>query len=140
MPTPCRSKPAASSRCSCGPPASRSGMRVGGSPSTSAATAGTRRFWTSSTTLTLPGTKPREQWRQLGRWPASYDLLWAGLIERQGRSAGTKAMIELLQLGRRHGPDRLRTAVETALALGCRDAAAVRHLLATPTLAHPAPP
>jgi hypothetical protein len=49
-------------------------------------------------------------------------------------------MIELLQLGRQLGQDRLRTAIATALALGCRDAAAIRHLLATPTLAHPAPP
>ncbi len=48
-------------------------------------------------------------------------------------------MIELLQLGRRHGQDHLRAAVETALALGCRDAAAIRHLLATPTLAHHPP-
>src|SRR5205823_3490831 len=75
-----------------------------------------------------------------GRWPASYDQLWAALIERQGRAAGTKAPAELLPLGRRHGLDRLQVAVETALALGCRDAAAVRHLLATPTLAHPLPP
>jgi hypothetical protein len=88
----------------------------------------------------LAGSKPLEQWRQLGRWPASYDQLWEGLIARQGRAAGTKAMIEVLQLGRRHGPDRLRAAVETALALGCRDAAAIRHLLATPTLAHHPPP
>src|SRR3954447_5505031 len=58
----------------------------------------------------LAGSKPLEQWRQLGRWPASYDELWAGLIGRQGRAAGTKAMIELLQLGRCHGQDRLRTA------------------------------
>jgi hypothetical protein len=49
-------------------------------------------------------------------------------------------MIELLQLGRQHGPDRLRAAVETALTLGCWDPAAIRHLLATPTLTHPAPP
>jgi hypothetical protein len=88
----------------------------------------------------LAGSKPLEQWRQLGRWPASYDALWAELIARQGRAAGTKAMIELLQLGRQHGHDHLRAAVETALALGCWDAAAIRHLLATPTLAHPAPP
>jgi len=88
----------------------------------------------------LAGSKPLEQWRQLGRWPASYDELWAGLIARQGRAAGTKAMIELLQLGRRYGQDRLRTAIETALALGCRDAAAIRHLLATPMLAHRPPP
>jgi transposase len=88
----------------------------------------------------LAGSKPLEQWRQLGRWPASYDEFWTGLIARQGRAAGTRAMIELLQLGRRHGQDRLRTAIETALTLGCRDAAAIRHLLATPTLAHRPPP
>jgi len=88
----------------------------------------------------LAGSKPLEQWRQLGRWPASYDQLWDGLIARQGRAAGTKAMIELLQLGRQHGQDPLRAAVETALTLGCWDAAAIRHLLATPALAHPAPP
>ena len=88
----------------------------------------------------LAGSKPLVQWRQLGRWPASYDQLWAGLIARQGRSAGTKARIALLQLGRRHGPDRLRAAVEAALTLGCWDAAAVRQLLATPTLVHQPPP
>jgi len=87
----------------------------------------------------LAGSKPLEQWRRAGRWPESYDRFWQGLIERQGRAAGTRAMIELLQLGRRHGQDRLRTAVETALTLGCRDAAAVRQLLATPTLAQPLP-
>jgi hypothetical protein len=49
-------------------------------------------------------------------------------------------MIELLQLGRQHGQECLRAAVDTALALGCWDPAAIRHLLATPTLTHPAPP
>jgi transposase len=88
----------------------------------------------------LAGSKPLEQWRQLGRWPASYDAFWEGLSARQGRATGTKAMIELLQLGRQHGSDRLRAAVDTALTLGCWDPAAIRHLLATPTLTHPAPP
>jgi transposase len=87
----------------------------------------------------LAGSKPLEQWRRAGRWPASYDRLWQGLVQRQGRQAGTKAMIELLQLGRRQGQERLREAVERALHLGCGDAAAVRHLLAAPTLAHPGP-
>jgi transposase len=88
----------------------------------------------------LAGSKPLEQWRRAGRWPQSYDQLWQALIMRQGRSAGTKAMIELLQLGRRHGHDRLRAAVELALAIGCHDAAAVRHLVATPSLSHPPAP
>jgi hypothetical protein len=72
-----------------------------------------------------------DQWRRLGRWPTSYDRFWAGLMERRGQQAGTKEMIGLLQLGRRHGQERLRAAIEEALALGCRDAAAVQHLMTT---------
>ena len=77
----------------------------------------------------LLGSKPLAQWRQLGRWPASYDQFWEGLIERYGRQKGTKELIELLQLGRIHGQDKLRAAVEGALALGCGDSATVRYLL-----------
>jgi transposase len=86
------------------------------------------------------GSKPLAQWRAAGRWPASYDQLWASLMERHGRSAGTKAMIGLLQLGKKHGADRLQVAIETALALGCSDSAAVQHLLTAPDLKrdHPA--
>lgn len=87
----------------------------------------------------LAGSKPLDQWRRLGRWPACYDQLWQALIARSDRQAGTKAMIRLLQLGRTHGYDRLRTAVERALALGCTDAAAIEHLVATPQLAHTPP-
>ncbi|HLE82634.1 MAG TPA: IS21 family transposase, partial [Dehalococcoidia bacterium] len=77
----------------------------------------------------LPGSKPLAQWRQLGRWPQSYDRFWQGLMERHGRQKGTRAMIELLQLGRTYGQEKLRVAVEEALALGCGDGAAVRYLL-----------
>ncbi|HZU77627.1 MAG TPA: IS21 family transposase [Dehalococcoidia bacterium] len=83
----------------------------------------------------LAGSKPLAQWRQAGAWPASYDTFWEALIARQGKQAGTKAMIELLQLGRSHGQAALRRAIETALDLGVGDAAAVRHLLAQPQLA-----
>jgi hypothetical protein len=83
----------------------------------------------------LAGSKPLDQWRRAGRWPASYDRLWAALMERQGTQAGTKAMVELLQLGRTHGEGALRGAVETALDVGCHDVAAVRQLLATRELA-----
>lgn len=84
----------------------------------------------------LAGSKPLDQWRRAGRWPASYDRFWAELIVRQGKQAGTKAMVEVLQLGRLHGDDALRGAVEAAGGLGCHDAAAVRHLLTTRELAH----
>jgi hypothetical protein len=87
----------------------------------------------------LAGSKPLEQWRQAGRWPTSYDRLWQALMHRQGRQLGTKTMIQLLQLGREHGFARLRVAIEAALDLGCTDAAAVQHLLATETLAHERP-
>jgi transposase len=88
----------------------------------------------------LAGSKPLDQARRAGRWPGSYDQLWQALMARQGRQPGTKAMIDLLQLGRQHGPERLRAAIEQALTLGCPDAAAVRHLVLTPNLARPTPP
>jgi hypothetical protein len=72
-------------------------------------------------------------------WPVSYDQYWQALMERDGRQHGTRAMIELLQLGSRHGYDRLRSAIELALQLGCIDAAAVRHLMVTDQLAHQRP-
>ena len=87
----------------------------------------------------LAGSKPLAQWRQAGRWPPSYDRFWHGLIDRQGRQAGTRAMIALLQLGRQHGAAPVQVALETALTLGCHDVAAVEHLLATQALAHHRP-
>lgn len=77
----------------------------------------------------LAGSTALEQWRAQGRWPASYDRYWDGLKQREGKQAGTRAMIEILQLGQRHGPARLRQAIEEALRLGCSDVAAVRYLL-----------
>ena len=89
----------------------------------------------------LVGSKPLAQWRQMGFWPQSYDRFWQGLIERYGRQKGTRAMVELLQLGRTHGREKLRWAVEEALALGCGDSAVVRYLLTAHQLerATPAP-
>jgi hypothetical protein len=87
----------------------------------------------------LAGSTPLDQWRRAGKWPASYDRLWEALMERQGKQAGTKAMIALVQLGRQHGHAALRTAIETALAAGCHDVAAVRQLLAGDALRHPVP-
>jgi hypothetical protein len=42
---------------------------------------------------------------QRGR-PVTYDQYWQLLMERHGRQHGTRAMIELLQFGSRHGYDR----------------------------------
>ncbi len=57
-------------------------------------------------------------------------------MERHGRQKGTKELIELLQLGRVYGQEKLRMAIERAIALGCSDSAAVRHLLTTHELVH----
>lgn len=77
----------------------------------------------------LAGSSPLQQWRERGRWPESFDQLWQSLQERHGRSEGTRQMIELLALGKGQGWDRLQSAIEESLALGCSDAAAVRHLV-----------
>jgi hypothetical protein len=87
----------------------------------------------------LAGSTPLEQWRQRGRWPESFDRLWQSLRKRHGPQAGTREMIELLGLGKKHGWERLRQAVEEALAFGSSDAAAVRHLLAATELARSRP-
>jgi len=64
-----------------------------------------------------------------GWWPASYDRLLDELIERHGKPSGTRQMIQVLALVRPHGHARLRAAIEQAVALGCADAAAIRHLI-----------
>jgi hypothetical protein len=77
------------------------------------------------------------QCRARGLWPASYDALWAHLIGRHGKQAGTREMIGVLQLARTYGAVALQQTITTALTLGCTDQAAVRHLLLTATLARP---
>ena len=76
----------------------------------------------------LAGSRPLEQQRAAGLWPESFDVIWQSLMERHGKSSGTKQMIDLLKLGKHNCHDRLRKAIETALATGCKDAAAVQHL------------
>ena len=46
----------------------------------------------------LAGSTPLAQCRTRGLWPASYDVLWAQLIARHGKQAGTRQMIDVLQL------------------------------------------
>jgi transposase len=75
------------------------------------------------------GSKPLQQWRESGRWPACYDALWNRLCARHGRQDGTRAMVGVVALGREFGHDRLRAAVARAVSLGACDIAAVRYLL-----------
>jgi len=74
----------------------------------------------------LRGSTPLAQWRTQGRWPESYDRLWERRTERQGRQGGTRAMVTLIRMGREFGYEKLATAVEQALDLGCGDVAAIR--------------
>ena len=76
----------------------------------------------------LAGSRPLLQWRQRGLWPTTFDRLWEQLQQRHGKQPGTKAMVELLLLGREHGWAALRRAVERAIALGSSDPAAIRYL------------
>jgi hypothetical protein len=85
----------------------------------------------------LAGSTPLAQCRARGLWPASYDTLWTQLISRHGKQAGTRQMIEVLQLARTYGAAALQRTVDIAVQLGCSDQAAVRHLLMTATLERP---
>lgn len=82
----------------------------------------------------LAGSTPLAQWRERGKWPASYDALWAKLNDRHGKLDGTRQMVDVVRLGREHGHDELRRAVDLAIELGCADIEAVRHLLDTAAL------
>lgn len=84
----------------------------------------------------LAGSKPLEQWRRQGRWPATYDVYWERLIERHGRQHGTRAMVTVLGFGKTFGSERLQEAVAAALRMGCSDAEAVRYLLTADQLQH----
>lgn len=77
----------------------------------------------------LAGSTPLEQWRAQGRWPESFDRFWDRLQQRRGRQDGTRAMIEILLLGREHGYQRVRQAVEQALQWGASDVGVIRYLL-----------
>jgi transposase len=87
----------------------------------------------------MAGSKPLEQWRRAGRWPADYDTLWHRLNERHGRQEGTRTMVGVILLGRQFGHDRLRRAVSAAVTHGACDLGAVRYLLTAAELRR-APP
>ena len=77
------------------------------------------------------GSTALEQWRAQGHWPTSFDRFWEALQQRRGKQPGTRAMIDVLLLGRQYGYPLLKEAVEKALDLSCFDVEAVRLLLAT---------
>lgn len=77
----------------------------------------------------LAGCTPLEQWRAQGRWPQSFDGLWEALKQRRGKREGTRAMIDLLLVGRQRGYEALRGAIEKTIAMGCWDVSAVLLML-----------
>lgn len=80
----------------------------------------------------LAGSRPLAQWRTAGRWTVAYDELWQGLQQRHGDQAGTRLMIDVLQLGRSSGYAQLTNAIQQAVKLGTYDASAVCYLLNAP--------
>ncbi len=84
----------------------------------------------------LAGAKPLAAWRQRGLWPHSYDQLLTEFIDRNGKQSGTRQMIQVLSLIKPYGHGRVRAAVAETIALGCADAAAVRHLVEAADLTH----
>ena len=55
--------------------------------------------------------------------------IWDRLRARHGKQNGTRAMVEVLGLGREFGHDAVRAAVASTISLGACDVAAVRYLL-----------
>lgn len=87
----------------------------------------------------MAGSKPLEQCRQMGRWPAVYDHFWEGLIRNLGKQAGTREMVGVLKLGRVHGAVKLRQAIESATEMGCLHLAAIQYLLTADQLSRTVP-
>ncbi len=50
-------------------------------------------------------------------------------MNRNGRQNGTRQMIELVRLGKTHGYEQLRLAVESALEMGSCDVSTVQYLM-----------
>lgn len=75
-----------------------------------------------------------------GRWTPLHDQFWSGLQQRHGVQEGTRLMIELLQVGRTQGYDRLTEALDQARALGVADAAAVRYWITAASQPDSVPP
>jgi transposase len=87
----------------------------------------------------LPGSIPLAQCRAQGLWPTCFDTFWQACQQRLGKHEGTRAIVDLLLLGREHGSTALRQAVESTLALGSSDESVVRCLMLTPAVKVPIP-
>jgi hypothetical protein len=75
------------------------------------------------------GSTALDQCRAQGRWPVSFDQFWEASKKRRGKQDGTRAMIDLLIVGRDRGYDALRQAIEKTLEIGSSDVSVVLLLL-----------
>ena len=84
----------------------------------------------------FPGSLALHQARGRGEFPHAYDQLWTLMRRRFGEAAGTRALIEVLLLHRKHERAVVSGAVECALELGTVDPGTValiaRNLIAEP--------
>ena len=103
-------------------------MKAVASRATSAATDGSSRcsIWNTISTCwsakpgALIGSRPLAAWRERGLWPQNYDRLLDALISRHGKQSGTRQMIQVLSLIKRHGHQRVRSGGgRSIVALGC---------------------
>jgi hypothetical protein len=69
----------------------------------------------------FPGALPLEQARQRGEFPPIYDELWDLQRRRSGDASGTRCLIEVLLLHRKHPRELVDDAVECAVELGTVD-------------------
>ena len=86
----------------------------------------------------LPGSEPLHQARRRGEFPAHYDQLWAHLRTHLGDKAGTRALIEVLLLHRKHPSEVVHDAVSLALEIGTVDPQTVAFIARNSSAAPPA--
>jgi hypothetical protein len=86
----------------------------------------------------LRGSKPLAQWRAQGRWPESYDRLWELMNEKHGRQVERGPWLRSSAWVASSATPSWKQSVAQAMALGCTDVAAIRHLLMTDELQHAA--
>ena len=60
------------------------------------------------------------------------------MAAKLGRQGGARSMVAVIRMGREFGHAKLEASVVEALALGCTDVAAIRHLLMADELQHAA--
>ncbi|WP_327364162.1 hypothetical protein [Streptomyces sp. NBC_01296] len=66
----------------------------------------------------LPGATALDQARSAGRFPPVHDAWWAAAVKAHGERDGTRALIEVLLLGRHLPHEHLVTGLAAALKTG----------------------